>query len=101
MPPGSTNTAGRAGARPAPTRSTSTVGWRWSHYFPDVAESDIVENVAPIQRLDLPVDVIQIDDGWQSEIGDWLTLSGRFASLPALVERIRDTGRRTGIWVAP
>jgi alpha-galactosidase len=60
-----------------------------------------VENVEAIHRLDLPVDVIQIDDGWQSEIGDWLTLSGRFASLPGLVERIRDTGRRTGIWVAP
>ncbi len=49
----------------------------------------------------MPVDVIQVDDGWHSGIGDWLTLSGRFSSLEALTERIVGTGLRTGIWVAP
>src|SRR5439155_17424284 len=82
--------------RPAPT------GWcSWYHYFTDVTAADIEENVAAIHARDLPVDVIQIDDGWESEIGDWLTLSGRFSSLEALTERIAGTGRRTGIWVAP
>ena len=88
--------AGVGPIRPAPT------GWcSWYHYFTEVAAADIEENVAAIHERDLPVDVIQIDDGWQAEIGDWLDLSGRFASLSALTDRIRDTGRRTGIWVAP
>jgi alpha-galactosidase len=45
--------------------------------------------------------VVQIDDGYEAEIGDWRTLSGRFASLDGLAGRIRERGRRAGIWVAP
>src|SRR2546429_245082 len=107
MPHGSTSTAGRAGTRPVPIRWTSGPATvppgrsSWYYYFTDVAEADILENVAAIDKLDLPIDVIQIDDGWQSELGDWLTLSGRFASLSDVTGRVRDTGRRTGIWVAP
>ena len=82
--------------RPAPTAWCS-----WYHYFTDVTEADVVENIAAIADLDLPVDVIQIDDGWQAAIGDWRALSDRFASLADLTARIRDTGRRAGIWVAP
>ncbi|HZN76363.1 MAG TPA: glycoside hydrolase family 36 protein [Micromonosporaceae bacterium] len=82
--------------RPAPT-----VWCSWYHYFTKVTEADIVENLAAIDSTGLPVDVVQIDDGWESEIGDWLTLSDRFASLSALVDRIRSAGRRAGIWVAP
>jgi alpha-galactosidase len=47
------------------------------------------------------VDVVQIDDGYQAELGDWLTLSDRFASLEDIVGRVRREGRRAGIWVAP
>jgi alpha-galactosidase len=66
-----------------------------------VTEADIVENLDAVGERDLPVDVIQIDDGWQAEIGDWLTFSGRFSSLPKLAEQIRRDGRRPGIWIAP
>jgi alpha-galactosidase len=82
-------------------RAAPTAWCSWYHYFTEVTEADIDENLADIGKYDLPVEVIQIDDGWQSEIGDWLTLSDRFASLPGLVQRIHDTGRRAGIWVAP
>jgi alpha-galactosidase len=88
--------AGSLTFRPAPT-----VWCSWYHYFTQVTEDDIVENIAELAKADLPVDVVQIDDGWQSGIGDWLTLSSRFASLPDLVARIGDAGRRAGIWVAP
>ena len=84
-----------------PIRPAPTIWCSWYHYFTDVSESDIIENVDALDRLDLPVDVVQIDDGYQSEIGDWLTPSARFASLPDLIARIRDAGRRAGIWVAP
>ncbi|NJC85824.1 alpha-galactosidase [Planosporangium mesophilum] len=84
-----------------PPRPAPTVWCSWYHYFTEVTEADIDENLAALGGHDLPVDVVQVDDGWQSEIGDWLTLSDRFASLPGLVARVRDAGRRTGIWVAP
>ncbi|MGC9670408.1 glycoside hydrolase family 36 protein [Planosporangium sp. 12N6] len=89
-------TVGAAPPRPAPT-----VWCSWYHYFTEVTEADVDENLGALVAHDLPVDVVQVDDGWQSEIGDWLTLSGRFASLSGLVGRVRDAGRRTGIWVAP
>jgi alpha-galactosidase len=82
--------------RPAPTTWCS-----WYHYFTKVTEADIDENLAAMDDLDLPIDVVQLDDGYQAEIGDWLDLSARFASLEAMARRIRDAGRRAGIWIAP
>lgn len=91
--------AARAGV--VPLRPAPTVWCSWYHYFGDVTAADITENVLAIEERGLPVEVVQIDDGWQTEIGDWLYFSGRFAGLPALVERIRSAGRRAGVWVAP
>ncbi len=88
--------AGVPSLRPAPT-----IWCSWYHYFTAVTESDMSENVDAVAELDLPVDVVQLDDGYQSEIGDWLTLSDRFRSLTDVVRRVADTGRRTGIWIAP
>jgi alpha-galactosidase len=61
----------------------------------------MLENLDAIEDLQLPVDVVQLDDGYQAEIGDWLTLSGRFGSLRYLVARISERGRQVGIWTAP
>ncbi len=84
-----------------PLRPAPTVWCSWYHYFLDVTEADIVENAEAVARLDLPVDVVQVDDGWQAGIGDWTELSRSFASLGTLARRIHDTGRRAGIWLAP
>lgn len=54
-----------------------------------------------MDTLDLPVDVVQIDDGYQKALGDWLTLSGRFRSRAGIADAIRARGRRAGIWTAP
>jgi len=87
---------GVAGIRRAPT------GWcSWYHYFTRVTEADMLENLEWIDRLALPIEVVQLDDGYEAEIGDWLTLSNRFTSLQDLIGRIRAAGRRAGIWVAP
>lgn len=90
--------AQRAGVtvRPAPN-----VWCSWYHYFTDVTQADIVENLDAITEHELPVDVIQIDDGWQQAVGDWLSLSERFTSLTRIVKRINDSGYRAGVWVAP
>ncbi|HVQ97107.1 MAG TPA: glycoside hydrolase family 36 protein [Mycobacteriales bacterium] len=93
--------AGGYGPGPAEIRPAPTIWCSWYHYFLDVTEADILENLAGLRALDLPVDVVQIDDGYQAELGDWLTLNNRFDSLPGLIGRIRAAGRRAGIWVAP
>ncbi len=91
--------AGRLGAEPP--RAAPTAWCSWYHYYLDVTEADVIENLDAIVDRDLPVDVIQIDDGWQAGVGDWLQLSDRFTSLAELALRIHDGGRRAGIWLAP
>ena len=50
---------------------------------------------------DLPFDVLQVDDGWQTSIGDW-EVNGNFPSgMNALAEKIKSTGRKAGLWLAP
>ncbi|MFH9004626.1 glycoside hydrolase family 36 protein [Streptomyces afghaniensis] len=82
--------------RPAPS-----VWCSWYEYFTEVTEDDIHENLRAMDTLDLPVDVVQIDDGYQRALGDWLTLSGRFRSRASIADKIRSRGRRAGIWTAP
>lgn len=90
--------AERAGVRPRPS---PTVWCSWYQYFSEVTQDDVAENLTAMDELALPVDVVQIDDGYQAAPGDWLTSSGRFDDLPGLIRRIREHGRRAGIWIAP
>ena len=50
---------------------------------------------------ELPFDVLQVDDGWQRNIGDWEPNSNFPSGMQALAERIRSTGRKAGLWLAP
>ena len=90
-----------AAAGVGPLRPPPTAWCSWYHYFERVTQADIEENLHAIEALGLDIDVVQIDDGYQVEIGDWLLLSDRFPSLAAEVDSIRAAGRRAGIWVAP
>lgn len=87
-----------AGAR---TGAPYQVGWcSWYHYFHDVTEEHLRSNLA--QAADWPFDVFQLDDGYQSAIGDWLTTNDKFpSSLDAIADAIAAEGRRPGLWLAP
>ena len=50
---------------------------------------------------DLPFDVLQVDDGWQIKIGDWEANQKFPSGMNALAEKIKSTGRRAGLWLAP
>ena len=77
-------------------------GWcSWSIYFKDVTEDAVVENAEAARRLELPIEIVQVDDGYESEIGDWLDVRHEFGSLQRLAERILALGMRPGIWIAP
>lgn len=89
----------RGGSGVAPT------GWcSWYHYFTEVSEADVRENIDALRaaRGLTPVDVVQIDDGYQRAVGDWTTTNEKFPSgMAALARRIRDAGFRPGLWLAP
>lgn len=77
-------------------------GWcSWYTYWSEVTAQDILDNLAVITDHDLPIEVVQIDDGYQAEIGDWLDWRPGFGDARDVVARIADAGRTPGIWTTP
>jgi alpha-galactosidase len=80
-------------------------GWcSWYHFFHDVSEEDVLRNLEALAgaREELPIEVVQIDDGYQRAIGDWLETNPRFPrGLGPLAREIRAAGFTPGLWTAP
>jgi alpha-galactosidase len=77
-------------------------GWStWSCYFKHVTEQDVLDNVEAARRLELPIEIVQLDDGYETEIGDWLDVRPAFGSVQRLARRITDAGMQAGIWIPP
>lgn len=90
-----------AGAGVGPLRSPGGVWCTWYRYFEAVTDDDVVRDVAAMDRLEVPVDVVQIDDGWTLGVGESLARRPSFGSLERAVDAVRASGRRAGIWLAP
>ncbi|WP_019180897.1 glycoside hydrolase family 36 protein [Microbacterium yannicii] len=89
----------RMGARKNP--AVPRVWCTWYRYFEAVTAADVLENLEAIEQHRLPVDVVQIDDGWSLGTGEWTRPDPDFGSLPDAVAAIADSGRRAGLWLAP
>ena len=80
-------------------------GWcSWYHFFHRVSEADVRRNLEALAaaRETLPVEVVQIDDGWQRAVGDWRDTSPAFPrGLAPLAQEIRAAGFVPGLWTAP
>ena len=79
-------------------------GWcSWYHYFGKLGWPDVLENleVAAADRASFPFDVFQVDDGYETEIGDWLSAKPGYPDLGGLARAITGKGFRAGIWAAP
>ena len=84
-------------------RSSPKSGWcSWYAYGAGVTGDQVIR-AAELMRDQWPeLEYVQIDDGYQTHMGDWLTPSDQFpGGLELLCSRIRDAGRKIGIWVAP
>lgn len=83
----------------------SPLGWcSWYYYFQDVHQTHIHDHLkwAKEYQNEIPLEVIQIDDGYQSDIGDWLTTNERFPSgMAQLAAEIQGSGYVAGLWIAP
>ncbi|GIW41586.1 MAG: hypothetical protein KatS3mg076_2163 [Candidatus Binatia bacterium] len=95
-------TAGRMRAR---RPSHVPVGWcSWYHEFTRVREESVLENARSLVRLRrrFPCEYVQVDDGYQRALGDWLEPNGKFPSgLQELARTLREMGFDPGIWTAP
>lgn len=78
-------------------------GWTsWYNYYGDVSESIINENVDALQSHKYPINIFQIDDGFQTAIGDWLSINDKFPNgMKPVADKIKSAGFKAGLWLAP
>lgn len=81
------------------------LGWcSWYYYFTAVREADVVDNLETLRALRprIRCDYVQVDDGYQRAIGDWLEPNDKFPhGMRWLAQRIQTAGFEAGIWLAP
>jgi alpha-galactosidase len=78
-------------------------GWcSWYCFGPNVTAKQVLDNLGVIAR-DIPgLRYIQIDDGYQPAMGDWLETGSAFGGeVQTVLRQIRARGFEPAIWVAP
>jgi len=78
-------------------------GWcSWYCFGPNVTAQQVLDNLDTIARSIPALRYIQIDDGYQRAMGDWLETGPAFGgSIRAVLREISRRGFQPAIWVAP
>jgi len=80
-------------------------GWcSWYYYWQGISEAEFIANLDHIaaNRDELPFDYVQLDDGYQAEIGDWLIPNEKFPhGMKWLADQVHERRFKAGIWLAP
>ena len=80
-------------------------GWcSWYYYYQDISPKILKKNVDILNdiRNNLPLNLFQIDDGYQKEVGDWFDFNAKFPDgVKTLAKKIHDNDFTPGIWLAP
>ena len=74
----------------------------WYNYYGSVTEEIVKRDLQSLVKLPEKVDIFQIDDGYQSAIGDWLIVNEKFPSgMKACADAVHEKGLKAGLWLAP
>ncbi|MEI6311877.1 MAG: glycoside hydrolase family 36 protein [Bacteroidota bacterium] len=79
-------------------------GWTsWYHYYTKINEQNIQSNIHNYtQTNNYPIDIFQIDDGWQKDIGTWMECNTKFPEgLHKYVTQLHAKKILAGLWLAP
>lgn len=91
-------------------RNNPPVGWcSWYQFSSDqytgtITPANLENNLLAMHQLRsrLPLQVFQIDDGYQSQVGDWAEFSPDFPDgVAPLAEKSLSLGLKPGLWLAP
>ena len=83
--------------------ATPPTGWcSWYCFGPSVTAQQVLDNLDVIAKSFPSLKYIQIDDGYQPAMGDWLETGTAFGgSVRTVLAEIRRRGFQPAIWVAP
>jgi len=75
----------------------------WYNYYQDICEGVIDNDLSGFKNLPVKPDVFQIDDGFESAVGDWLKIDEKKfpRGLKPIAEKIKGEGYIAGVWLAP
>lgn len=79
-------------------------GWTsWYNYYQNINQDIIIENLENFKSMDKKIDIFQIDDGYQTAVGDWLSVDvSKFPKgMKYIANRIKESRYKAGIWLAP
>ncbi len=85
--------------------SETYAGWcSWYYFYQNISDSIIRENLQQISSLkeSIPLKLVQIDDGYEKQVGDWLKFAPTFPDgVAPLAHEIQQAGFMPGLWMAP
>lgn len=75
----------------------------WYHHYQNISEDILLENLEGIAALENKMDIFQIDDGYQTAVGDWLSIDKeKFPNgMKIIADKIKEKDLIPGIWLAP
>jgi len=78
-------------------------GWcSWYCFGPRVTAQQVLDNLDFIAKHTPGLRYVQIDDGYQPAMGDWLDTGAAFGgNVQGVLKQIRERGFEPAIWVAP
>ena len=78
-------------------------GWcSWYYYYTNITPDILLQNLNTLRERSVDIEFFQIDDGYETNVGDWLSLRPPFdGRMRELSDRIRDAGYEPGLWIAP
>ncbi|MDF2672941.1 MAG: Alpha-galactosidase [Clostridiales bacterium] len=81
----------------------SCTGWTsWYNYYTGITEEIIIRNLNAFSSRSIPIDIFQIDDGYQKAVGDWLIINKKFPKgMKYIADSIKEKGYKPGLWLAP
>ncbi|MFC2028532.1 glycoside hydrolase family 36 protein [Chloroflexota bacterium] len=71
----------------------------WYSMYEEICEDNLIKVIDDL--VDYPIDVVQIDDGWQQKVGDWNANSKFPSGMRFLANQIKRGGKIAGLWLAP
>jgi len=86
-----------------PPRIKQCAGWTsWYNYYTKVSEEIILDNLKALKSKRIPIEIFQIDDGYQEFVGDWLHINKKFPrGMEFIAREIKKSGYKAGLWLAP
>lgn len=75
----------------------------WYNYYQNISEDIILRDLEAIGKRSDLVNTFQIDDGYQTAVGDWLSIDKKkFPNgMKSVADKIHEKGLKAGIWLAP